>query len=70
MSYMGKTFAHSKPVKEFEKKLKKMLQIGSDGKLAQDSRMKLLFHEPISTKNARVAAEEARKLPKSTLTKR
>lgn len=70
MSYMDKAFVHSKPVKEFEKKLKKMLQIGSDGKLAQDSRMKLLFHEPISTKNARVAAEEARNLPKSTLTKR
>ena len=35
MSYMGKTFAHSKPVKEFEKKLKKMLQIGSDGQRAR-----------------------------------
>lgn len=70
MSYMSKAFAHSKPVKEFEKKLKKMLQIGSDGKLAQDSRMKLLFHEPISTKNARVSAEDARKLTKSAVQKR
>lgn len=70
MSYMGKTFAHSKAVKEFEKRLKKVLQIGGDGKLAQDSRMKLLFHEPISTKNARAAAEELRKLPKKLVAKR
>jgi hypothetical protein len=70
MSYMGKAFAHSKPVKDFEKKLKKMLQIDSEGKLAQDSRMKLLFLEPISTKITRVAAEDARKLAKSSSVKR
>ena len=70
MSYMGKAFSHSKPVKEFEKKLKKVLKIGSEGRLAQNSRIKLLFHEPISTKNARVAAEEARNLPKLTGAKR
>jgi hypothetical protein len=60
MSYGSKGFAHSKQVKDFSKKLKKLLQIGTGAQLDQNVRLKQLFHEPISTKTLRTTAEEHR----------
>ena len=64
MAYGEKGFAHSKQVKAFEKKLKKLLQIDASGQLDQSARLKLLFHEPISAKVARVAGAVALTRPR------
>lgn len=50
MSYGKKEFAYSKPVKEFDKKLGKLLTTKGGEKLSQDARIKALFHEPINTR--------------------
>lgn len=50
MENAGRDFAHSKPVKEFDRKLKKILRTGKDGKIDFDNRLKLLFHQPLSAK--------------------
>jgi len=60
MSYGTKGFAHSKQVKEFQKKLKKLLQMDAGGQLDQNARLKLLFHEPISAKMAKAAGDAKR----------
>ena len=61
MGYGTKDFAHSKPVKDFSKKLKKLLQMEAGAAQDQSARLKLLFHEPLSAKVAKSAAAEAKK---------
>lgn len=55
MSYGSKEFAHSKPVKDFDKKLSKILRIKTGEKLSHDARLKALFHEPLNTRNAKIS---------------
>lgn len=62
MSYGTKGYAHSKAVKDFDKKLRKLLQMEAGGQLDQNARLKSLFHEPISAKMAKTTAVEVRKV--------
>lgn len=65
MSETVKTFANSKPVKDFEKKLKKVMTPSNGGRLDQESRIHLLFNEPLSAKNAKATAMLAKDEPKA-----
>ncbi|SDN98927.1 NACHT domain-containing protein [Polaromonas sp. JS666] len=55
MNLSIKAFANTKPVKDFDKKLKKVLKISGGEKLDQESRLRALFHEPLSAKNSKSA---------------
>jgi len=63
MSQSGKSFANSKSVKDFERKLKKVMQTKIGGRLDQDSRLKLLFTEPLTAKNSKASVGDVRRTP-------
>ena len=70
MGYGTKGYAHSKLVKDFGKKLKKLLQIDADGRLDQNARLKSLFHEPISAKMVKTVTADGTKMANRRLIKR